>query len=204
MRSKFIMFCWLATSIPLSTTKAMNGMGLIVTTNSPRESILRSQCETISRSEWHIARETAQKLLETREKIGGGAGLAAPQIGIQRAVFIYSPNRSKEKLRVVINPSYQPMGSLVAKEEACFSVPLHITTLERWSTIHVHYQDLNGNEVEETLEGFPAQVFQHEMDHLRGVLTIDHEGAQLQKFSTVEDFEEHMSRVRNADAKQYK
>lgn len=179
-------------------------VSLVIYSKDP-QNILHTPAEPFPLSDLNLAKETAQKLLAMREQIGGGAGLAAPQIGINHPIFIYTPDRTTVNLRVVINPSYRPIGETqVWGEEACFSVPLHMTTLPRYEKIKVSYTDLEGNPVEEVLDGFAAKVFQHEMDHLQGILTIDHEEAKVQAFQTEEDFQNHMNKVRQGDAKRYR
>jgi peptide deformylase len=177
----------------------------IITCDEEGGEILRIPCPPISLEDWHLAKETAEKLLYAREHIlGGGAGLAAPQIGINLPVFIYTPDRTAESLRVVINPSYEPVGEVqVEGYEACFSVPLRCTKLKRWERIKVSYQDLAGHRVEEILDGFAAKVFQHEMDHVNGQLTIDHETANVQTFANPESFMDFMKHIHDEDSKRY-
>ncbi len=177
----------------------------ILTCDQDSTNCLREQTLPLPREEWSRALMTAEKLMEVRENIlKGGAGLAAPQIGINEPVFIFTPDRTAENLRVAINPSFEPVGEEVIEgDEACFSVPLHCVKLKRWEKIRATYQNLKGDFVEEILDGFAAKVFQHEMDHLRGKLTIDHETADVLRFTTPHAFEEHMKQVHVEDAKRY-
>lgn len=166
---------------------------------------MRLQGATLSEPEWDLAQLIAEKLIQTREVLlRGGAGLAAPQIGINRSVFIFSPDRTKEMPKVVINPVLEPVGRhLVDGEEACFSIPLKYTKIKRWRTVKARYQDIRGNIVEEILDGFAAKVFQHEMDHLKGRLTMDYETAYVLTFSDPETFIEYMQQVHLEDSKSY-
>ena len=177
----------------------------IVTCNQDPANILRKQTHPIQMNEWNLAKSTIHKLLEVREKIlKGGAGLAAPQIGINHPIFIYTPDRTTESLKIVINPSFEPLGDvLVEGYEACFSVPLHCTKIKRWEKIKASYQNLEGRWVEEILDGFGAKVFQHEMDHLQGKLTLDHETAEILRFTDPEVFQEHMSQIHLEDSRRY-
>jgi len=178
----------------------------IVTCDGDLTHVLRTPTSFIEATEWACVEPAVQKLLYVREKIlKGGAGLAAPQIGMSLPIFIYTPDRTTENLRVVINPSMEPLGtSFIRGAEACFSVPLRCTQVDRWEKIKVRYQDLNQRWIEEEIEGFEAKVFQHEMDHLNGKLTLDHKSAEVMTFTDACLFEDHMKRVHLEDSKTYK
>lgn len=178
----------------------------IVTFNEDAKNILRKPTAAITKENWSLAIASAEKLLHVRETVlKGGAGLAAPQIGINHPIFIYTPDRTTENLRVVINPSFEPIGERTVEGfEACYSVPLHCTKIKRWEKIKVRYQNLEGDILEDTLDGFAAKVFQHEMDHLKGKLTIDHETAEIIRFTDPHAFQEHMKQIHLEDAKGYK
>ena len=177
----------------------------IITCDEHESACLRVPSPRIKPENWDLAISTAEKLLYVRNIVlKGGAGLAAPQIGINLPVFIYTPDRTTENLRVVINPHFEPIGSdKFESYEACFSVPLRCTKIKRWEKIQATYQDLDGDSISELLDGFAAKVFQHEMDHVRGALTIDHESAEVITFSDQKDFNEYMSNVVKEDAKRY-
>lgn len=177
----------------------------IVTCDEDPTRVLRRPLEPIKEEEWSLAKATVQKLLYVRENIlKGGAGLAAPQIGIAHPIFIYTPDRTTKNLRIVINPSFTPMGtSTVEGHEACFSVPMRCTKLTRWEKINVKYQTLEGLMIEEMIEGFAAKVFQHEIDHIKGKLTIDYETAEVLTFTDAQAFEDYMQQVHLEDGKRY-
>jgi len=177
----------------------------VIICDRDEKAILRTPCRTLDNRDWEKALRTAEKLLYVRNQIlKGGAGLAAPQIGLNYPIFIYTPDRTTENLKVVINPSFEPLGDeQIVGSEACFSVPLRCTTLKRWKSIKVQYQSLDQRSVEVILRDFAAKVFQHEMDHLRGVLTIDHEDADIITFSDPNLFQEHMKQIHFTDAKTY-
>ena len=178
----------------------------IVTCEGDPRNVLRKPTPFITEKEWHLVFPAVQKLLEVREKIlKGGAGLAAPQIGISLPIFIYTPDRTTENLRTVINPAFEPASpARVQGSEACYSVPLRCTNLKRWEKIKVRYQNLDRHWIEEVVEGFEAKVFQHEMDHLQGKLTIDHETAEVTPFTDAHAFQEHMKQVHLEDSETYK
>ena len=178
--------------------------GIVTCGDDPTNS-LRTSSPFLEQKEWDLAIATVQKLLYVRENIlKGGAGLAAPQIGLNHPIFIYTPDRTTENLKIVINPSFEPIGNTTVEgSEACFSVPLKCAKLNRWEKIKVNYQNLEGRFIEDIIEGFEAKVFQHEMDHLKGKLTIDHETADVLTFTDSKTFQEHMKQVHLEDAMRY-
>lgn len=108
-----------------------------------------------------------------------GVGLAAPQIGKSLQVFLMSYEGSE---RVVINPELVSIGKTVpltkAKKgeplEGCLSLPHYYGPVARAKSITIKYLNEDGQKVTEKFTGFLAHIVQHEMDHLKGVLFIDH------------------------------
>ncbi|OJW51536.1 MAG: hypothetical protein BGO67_09960 [Alphaproteobacteria bacterium 41-28] len=177
----------------------------IVTCDKDPTNVLRQRTRPIMMDEWDSTHATVQRLLDIRENVlRGGAGLAAPQIGINHPIFIYTPDRTTESLRIVINPSFEPIGDrTIEGYEACFSEPLRCAKLKRWEKIKVIYQTKDGEVVEDVLDGFAAKVFQHEMDHLNGILTIDHKDAEVLSFTNAQSFQDHMQQIHEEDSKRY-
>ena len=108
--------------------------------------------------------------------VAEGVGLAAPQIGVDLAVFVYDcPDDSGERhVGHVVNPQIEVSGPPVLYEEGCLSVPGPYHELERAETATVRGVDKDGAPIEVTGSGFFARCLQHETDHLRGVLFVDH------------------------------
>jgi peptide deformylase len=108
-----------------------------------------------------------------------GVGLAAPQIGLNENLFVYNPSGDAEYKameRVVCNPTITEYSSSVeVEEEACLSMlPDDIAGhVARAAWIQVQYQNEMGQQVRRRLKGFEARVFQHEYDHLKGILCYD-------------------------------
>jgi len=101
-----------------------------------------------------------------------GVGIAATQVGIALRVAIVAAPETKE--RVIINPRIlRRSWKRWSLEEGCLSVPGSYGDVRRPWRIRVRYQDLSGKEHIETAEGMLARVFQHEIDHLDGMLFID-------------------------------
>lgn len=114
------------------------------------------------------------QLFETIKAAGGGFGLAAPQVGILKRLFICSFNWKTETIIPIINPKYEPIGDeMEAHWEACFSIPRTYGYVPRYRKIKCSYQTIDGNEINIQLETIQARVFQHEYDHLDGILYPD-------------------------------
>lgn len=108
-------------------------------------------------------------------RIAEGVGLAAPQIGMDLAVFVYDcpDEEGRRRLGHVVNPTIQTFGPLVSADEGCLSVPGPYEELERAESATVRGVDRTGKPVEVSGSGFFARCLQHETDHLAGRLFID-------------------------------
>lgn len=105
-----------------------------------------------------------------------GVGLAAPQIGesIQLIVVNASQDEDGEESLVMINPEITEKEGQQVDEEGCLSVLDLTASVKRSQKITVSYQDITGEAQELTVEDRFAVVLQHEIDHLHGILFIDH------------------------------
>lgn len=106
----------------------------------------------------------------------GGLALAAPQAGLlQRMIVanISADANNKQAEEVYINPKILKTEEEIEMEEGCLSLPGITFNLKRFRRIKVRYIDLDGNEIEKDAEYLYAQMFQHELDHLDGILIID-------------------------------
>jgi len=108
--------------------------------------------------------------------IAEGVGLAAPQIGIDLAVFVYDcPDETGvRQVGHVVNPTIDTSGPQETHEEGCLSVPGPYHDLARATQATVHGLDKTGAPITVSGTGFFARCLQHETDHLRGILYIDH------------------------------
>ncbi len=105
-----------------------------------------------------------------------GAGLAAPQVGVSRRLFIVEDDSEAEGPpipSVFINPELELGGDLVPFEEGCLSIPDVRITVRRPEAVRIKAFDLQGQAFELEDAGFLARVWQHEFDHLEGVLITD-------------------------------
>lgn len=101
-----------------------------------------------------------------------GVGLAAPQVGIQKRLFVYDLGDG-EGPRAVINPTVSEARGEWTYEEGCLSVPGLSWPILRPKEVHLTGWDLDGNEVSIDADEFDARVFLHEVDHLDGVLLVE-------------------------------
>lgn len=105
-----------------------------------------------------------------------GVGLAANQIGVSLRIMVIDTSSKKDappiKL-VLINPEVLSAEGKTTYKEGCLSFPGLVVEVERYSKVKVKAQNLHGEEEVYEFEGFPAIVFQHEMDHLEGITFID-------------------------------
>ena len=106
-----------------------------------------------------------------------GIGLAAVQVGVPRRVIVMDLAREDEPKapRYFVNPEITwASEELAVREEGCLSVPEIYDEVERPAQVGLKYLNYQGEVVEEDAEGLLAVCIQHEMDHLNGVLFIDH------------------------------
>ena len=107
-----------------------------------------------------------------------GVGIAAPQVGIlRRIVLVQRFDREGEPFEVYVNPYIiEYSADSVVGSEGCLSIPGHSGSVMRADAIRISYLDPETSDmVEETVEGFTAVIFQHEIDHLDGKLFTDRE-----------------------------
>lgn len=100
-----------------------------------------------------------------------GVGLAAPQLGIDQRIIVIAPMDYRPM--ALINPVITKMEGEVVGTEGCLSLPGLYGSVTRAKFVEVDCLDRRGREITLELEGMPARVLQHEVDHLNGVLFID-------------------------------
>jgi peptide deformylase len=123
-----------------------------------------------------LARLAEDMAVTMREN--GGVGLAANQVGVLRRLFTYDDPGDEDRdpsAGAVVNPSVIAASEeSETLDEGCLSFPGLFYPVERQLEVVVHHQDIRGDEHETRLHGFGARIWLHEMDHLNGVLFIDH------------------------------
>ncbi len=101
-----------------------------------------------------------------------GAGLAAPQVGVQKRMFVYDLH-DETGAHTIVNPVISESRGEFTFEEGCLSVPGLTWEIVRPDELHITGYDLDGNEISIEAGGYAGRVFQHELDHLDGVLLVE-------------------------------
>jgi peptide deformylase len=108
-----------------------------------------------------------------------GVGLAAPQVGVSQRLIVveYGDDEDEEapsRLFAVINPEFTRVSSeVVPGTEGCLSIPNMVGDVERSVSLVVKGQNRHGQSIKIKAEGWLARIFQHEVDHLDGILFVD-------------------------------
>ena len=137
--------------------------------------ILKTKAEEVKEFNEEI-RNLVNDMFETMYK-KGGVGLAANQVGVLKRVVVIDLHSKTEKQGkeqiVLINPKIVAQEGEIVKEEGCLSLPGLYKKVKRAAYVKVKAQNLNGEEFEIEGEGLLARAFQHEIDHLNGIVFID-------------------------------
>ena len=108
----------------------------------------------------------------------GGIGLAAPQVGVQKRLFVWDVG---DGLRTIVNPEIVESDGEWGFDEGCLSVPGLSWEIVRPKRVHVVGLDLDGNDMSLEADELEARLFQHELDHLDGTLLIERLDAATRK-----------------------
>jgi peptide deformylase len=137
------------------------------------DSVLRKKCIKVENIDETLVTLT-DNMIETMYA-ASGLGLAANQVGVSSDLFVIDVGIEKEKRDpvIIINPMITASDEEVMAEEGCLSIPDVFAEVKRAQYVEVKGYDLKGNELRYEAEGFLARAFQHEMDHLNGVLFWD-------------------------------
>ncbi len=136
---------------------------------------LRAKAKPVGPADDERVRDLAPRMLATMYE-APGIGLAAPQVGVgvRLAVVDLMPDNRPQPI-VLINPEIAARDELVVtREEGCLSLPGQYADVSRPARVKVRYLDLAGARQEIEADGLLAACLQHEIDHLDGVLFVDH------------------------------
>ena len=100
-----------------------------------------------------------------------GVGLAAPQIGINKNIFVFDAGDGP---KVAINPKLEDLQGSVVFMEGCLSLPDQYADIERPKEITIEYIDEDKKNIIRKIDGYEARILQHEIDHLSGKLFVDY------------------------------
>jgi peptide deformylase len=169
----------------------------IVTVGDP---VLRRRAREVTADE--LRSDDVQRLIDDMietKRAAAGAGIAANQVGETLRIAIVEveegnpryPYKPPVPLTVIVNPVLEPVGEQTMEiNEGCLSVPDLRATVDRYETVRVRYLDRDGGEHDEVRRGLTAGTFQHEVDHLDGVLFLDRVRDPT-TFTTWEQFDRH-------------
>ena len=166
----------------LYSAEASTPFRVLLTTNREDSLFLRTESRDIKRIKNNPELQLLIERLHTTLEAENGVGIAAPQIGIARNVFLFMRiDKPERPVEVVINPKITAYSNEMVcfERDGCLSVPDGSGNSLRYEWIEVEYYNANGEKIKERLEGhsrhsdFTGIIFQHEYDHLRAALFID-------------------------------
>lgn len=114
----------------------------------------------------------AARMLEVMRQCKG-VGLAAPQLGVGVRMFVMNATGNPEDDRIYVNPRLSDPEGEEERDEGCLSLPEINTPVWRSIKLRLRARDVQGNQIDESAGGFVARIWQHEIDHLDGVLILD-------------------------------
>ncbi len=154
-------------------------MRVFLITNLKDSILLRSKSTdfVVNPKDKILKRFTERLLTTVKDSATRGVGIAAPQVGIlKRIIWVQRLDKENEPFEVYYNPyikQYTEMKQDVL--EGCLSIPnTRGMTRDRAYAVFLEYDDRQGNHKCEMVEAFTAAIFQHEIDHLEGIMFIDH------------------------------
>jgi peptide deformylase len=137
-------------------------------------------------------RQTVAHMLDVLRR-SRGDGISAPQVGVNKRILAVDPKEDGRGLTVMVNPrALWTSRELTLEHESCLSIPSVLIPLKRPSWIEVEHQTVMGEKVTTVFGGWTARLIQHELDHLDGMVMLDH----------LDDFERDLIRDCCAPSKQ--
>ena len=131
--------------------------------------VLKTKAAAVTDIDGKVAR-LVDDMFETLYTSDSGIGLAAPQIGVQKQIFVWDMD---DQPMVVINPEIVESEGEWVYDEGCLSIPGLYVEMVRPNQVLMRGLDLDGNTIEIEAEELAGRLFQHELDHLNGVLMFD-------------------------------
>lgn len=176
----------------LSLSQVLQDIPEIIYVGNP---ILRKQTQTVSNEEgFKIGNKLKETIIKYRAVTGFGRGIAAPQIGISKSVFVTYVD---DKIHIFINPHIvEKSKESNFYKELCMSAGIVAADVERPEWIVMEWIDEEGRTRKEKIEGYLARLYQHEEAHLRGVVNLDEVDSHGIELVTFNPFEEKLRKVR--------
>jgi len=133
------------------------------------EPVLRKKCKKVGRVDKKI-KKLAIDMVQTMKK-GQGIGLAAPQVGVSKRVIVVQTDLGGQRILALVNPKIIKKSlETEVDEEGCLSFPGIFLEIKRAKEVEVEGLDIKGEKIKLEAKGLLARVFQHEIDHLDGIL----------------------------------
>jgi len=159
--------------------KGSDPMRVLKITNTADSILLRQKCAdvTIDPNDKVLKRFTERLYSTVRDSMSMGVGIAAPQVGIlKNIIWVQRFDKEEYPFECYINPVIKSYSKLTQDcVEGCLSIPERSdTTKTRSYAIMLEYDKLDNSHHIEMIEDFTAVIFQHEIDHLNGILYLDH------------------------------
>lgn len=159
------------------------------------EEILAKKCKPVKEITPRIA-ELMNDMVETMAD-ADGVGLAAPQVGVMKRLFVARPfidaeNEEDDVIYFMINPEITYREGSQESSEGCLSVPGFMGLVDRPEKIRIKAQNLEGEWNEYEFDGFPATVMCHEYDHLDGILYCD----IAKDYMTTEEYFQRLEQIK--------
>ena len=143
------------------------------------DSLLSCKSEPVEKIDDEI-KSLAVDMVETM-KAENGIGISAVQVGVLKRIIVVSVKKSttdKElSPEIMVNPKIVSREGFQRMGEGCLSVPGLILPIDRYESIEIEYQSLDGETRRAILQGLESVCFQHELDHLEGIMFVDRGGA---------------------------
>jgi peptide deformylase len=133
--------------------------------------VLRQRASEVSTVDGALVK-VCERMIQTMYD-APGLGLAAPQVGIQKRLFVYDLHDG-EGAQVLVNPVIKESSGEWTYDEGCLSVPGLSWEIVRPNEIHLVGYDLDGREVDVEVDELTSRLYQHELDHLDGKLLLDY------------------------------
>lgn len=157
--------------------------------------VLRLQADKIKNVNSSETIKLINALLDTLASTQG-VGISAPQISISKRIIVVAsrpssryPHAPMMEPTVMINPSFNPLTEEIEKDwEGCLSIPGIRALVPRYTDIEITYTNIENKQVTQKLTGFVARIFQHEFDHLQGIVYLDRVEDNLEIFAESEYF----------------
>jgi peptide deformylase len=131
--------------------------------------VLKSDAAPVTDIDGRVVR-LVDEMFDTLDHSNGGIALAAPQIGIQKQIFVWDLDGER---RVIFNPEIVESSGEWVYDEGCLSIPGLFVEMVRPRHVLMRGVDLDGEIVEREASDLEARMYQHELDHLHGVLMFD-------------------------------